>query len=165
DQIDIFGIGDDFAGNRGLLFNPTLWRSHFKPIYAKWIALAKARGLVTLMHSCGMVREVLPDLIDIGLDAWQTVQTHLPGQEPERIKAEIGRHLVFVGAIDTTNVLSVSSPEKVRDHVLSQIRILGKGGGYICAPDHTIMEDVPSENVAVLYRTIAEFKEPGYVTI
>ena len=162
DQLEIFGIGDDFAGNERLLIRPELWRALFKPLYTKWLGMAKEKGLLTLMHSCGQNVEVLPDLIDIGLDAWQTVQIHLPGQGAARIKAEFGQHLAFVGAIDTTNVLGVASPDQVREHVRQQIRALGKGGGYICAPDHTVMEEVPPENVAALYDTIAEFRAPGY---
>ena len=162
DQLEIFGIGDDFAGNERLLIQPELWRALFKPLYARWLGMAKEYGLVTLMHTCGQNMEVLPDLIEIGLDVWQTVQTHLPGQEAVRIKAEYGADLAFIGAIDTTNVLGFASPDQVRAHVQEQIRALGKGGGYICAPDHTIMEEVPPENVAALYDTIAEFRAPGY---
>jgi uroporphyrinogen decarboxylase len=162
DQIDIFGMGDDFAGNRGLLIDPALWRRLFKPLYAKYFGMAKSRGLKTMMHCCGRILDVLPDLIDVGLDAWQTVQTHLPGQEPELIKARFGMNLTFVGAIDTTNVLSISTPEQVRAHVRRQILALAKGGGYICAPDHTIMEEVPAENVMAMYQEIATFQQAGY---
>ena len=165
DQLELFGIGDDFAGNRRLLIRPDLWRALFKPLYAKWLGMAKARGLVTFMHSCGQITEVLPDLIDSGLDVWQTVQTHLPGQDAERIKAEFGEHLAFVGAIDTTNILGSASPGEVRAHVNKQIRALGEGGGYVCAPDHTIMEEVPSQNVAAMYEAIVEFREPGYTLL
>lgn len=162
DQLELFGIGDDFAGNKGLLIRPDLWRALFKPLYAKWLGMAKASGLVTFMHSCGQITEVLPDLIDSGLDVWQTVQTHLPGQGAAHIKAEFGRHLAFVGAIDTTNVLGSSSPDEVHAHVREQIMVLGEGGGYICGPDHTIMENVPPENVAAMYEAIAEFRAAGY---
>jgi uroporphyrinogen decarboxylase len=165
DQLEIFGMGDDFACNDRLLMRPELWRELFKPLYAKWLGMAKSRGLVTFMHSCGHNLEVLPDLIDIGLDAWQTVQTHLPGQEAARLKKEFGNDLAFVGAVDTTNVLGFASADKVRAHVRQQILALGKGGGYICSPDHTLMAEVPSENVVALYETIAEFREPGYTLL
>ena len=165
DQLDIFGLGDDFAGNYGVLIQPELWRSLFKPLYAKWLGMAKAKGLLTFMHCCGNLMDVMPDLIDIGLDAWQTVQTHLPGQSAEYIKKAFGRHLTFVGAIDTTNVLGVGTPDEVRQHVHTQIRALGRGGGYICAPDHTIMSEVPSENVRALYEACAEFREVGYTLL
>ncbi|MFC2113241.1 uroporphyrinogen decarboxylase family protein [Bacteroidota bacterium] len=150
-NLDIFGLGDDFAGNTGLFIDPDLWRKLFKPLYAKYIGMAKDHGLHTFMHCCGKITEVLPDLIDIGLDGWQTVQTHLPGQDPEYIKKEFGKHLTFIGAIDTTNIINREGPEVVRSHVRSQINILGRDGGYICAPDHIILSDVSSENIEALY--------------
>jgi uroporphyrinogen decarboxylase len=162
DQLEVFGLGDDFACNRGLLIRPEVWRQLFKPLYAKWLGMAKTKGLLTLMHCCGLIQEVLPDLIDSGLDAWQTVQTHLPGQDAACIKAEFGQHLAFVGAVDTTNVLGTEDRDRVRAHVREQIQALGAGGGYVCAPDHTIMAEVPSENVAAMYETVAAFREPGY---
>jgi uroporphyrinogen decarboxylase len=164
DQLEILGLGDDFAGNKGLLINPDLWRRYFKPLYAKWMGMARSRGLVTLMHSCGNNLQVLPDLIDSGLDCWQTVQTHLPGQNPERLKREFGRHLTFAGAVDTTNVLGSGTPQEIRDHVRRQILALGEGGGYICGPDHTVMEGVPTENVLAMCEAVAEFRSPGYTT-
>jgi len=165
DQIDIFGQGDDFADNRGLLIRPDLWRSLFKPLYAKYLGMGKARGLPTLMHSCGRIVEVLPDLIDNGLDAWQTVQTHLPGQGPELLKKEFGRHLTFVGAIDSTNILWKATPSQVREHVRRQIEFLGEGGGYICASDHTIFPEVPDENVEAMFAAAGEFRMAGYTGV
>ena len=164
DQLDIFAIGDDFACNSGLLISPDLWRRLYKPLYRKWLEMAKLRGMPTLMHCCGRIVEVLPDLIDIGLDAWETVQTHLPGQRNEDLKRTFGKHLTFVGGIDTTHVLGTQSAAAVRSHVIEQIRALGKNGGYICAPDHTIMAEVPPENVEALYETCRSFQEDGYTS-
>ena len=165
DHIDIFGQGDDFADNRGLLMRPEIWRSLFKPLYAKYLGMGKARGLPTLMHSCGRIVEVLPDLIDCGLDAWQTVQTHLPGQDAATLKRQFGRHLTFVGAIDTTNILSAATPAQVKQHVRQQIDLLAEGGGYVCAADHSIFPEVPNENVAALFEAAAEYRKPGYTLL
>ena len=162
DHLEIFAIGDDFACNTGLFIPPALWRRLFKPLYKKWLTMAKHRRLFTLMHSCGKIVEVLPDLIDIGLDAWETVQTHLPGQSADELKRSFGKHLTFVGGIDTTHVLGLLGPEQVQEHVDSQIKSLGKNGGYICAPDHTIMSEAPTENVLALYRTCSEFRLHTY---
>ena len=162
DRLEIFAIGDDFACNTGLLIPPALWRKLFKPLYKKWLSMAKHRSLFTLMHSCGKIIEILPDLIDIGLDAWETVQTHLPGQSADELKRSFGKHLTFVGGIDTTNILGQSTPEQVEEHVTIQLNSLGKNGGYICAPDHTIMTEVPTENVLALYRTCSEFRRQTY---
>jgi uroporphyrinogen decarboxylase len=158
-QLELFGLGDDFAGNRGLLLHPADWRCLLLPLYAKWLAMAKARGLSTLMHCCGRIIDVLPDLIDCGLDAWQTVQCHLPDQDPRQLKVRFGHNLTFVGGIDTTNVLGLGTPDEVRRHVEQQIRLLGLEGGYICGPDHTILEGVPTENVVALYSTISGFRQ------
>jgi uroporphyrinogen decarboxylase len=165
DELEIFGLGDDFAGNDGMLISPKHWRKLFKPLYAKWFAMAKAKGLFTFMHCCGNLREVLPDLIEIGLDAWQTVQTHLPRQDAATLKAEYGDRLTFVGAIDTTNILGSTPAEQVREHTRRQLELLGRGGGYFCAPDHTIMPEVPPENLAALYDTCREFRMEGYTLL
>ena len=162
--LDVFGLGDDFACNTGLLIPVHLWRRLFLPLYAKWLGMAKTKGLPTLMHSCGRIVEVLPDLIDDGLDAWETVQTHLPGQEPADLKRRFGAHLAFVGGIDTTHLLGRASAQEVRHHVELQIRELAEGGGYVCAPDHTIMAEVPPENVDALYGACAAFRAAGYTT-
>lgn len=157
-NLEIFGLGDDFAANNGMLFDPDLWRELFKPLYAKYIRMAKDYGLYTFMHACGDITAVLPDLIDIGLDGWQTVQTHLNGQRPEFIKKEFGKHITFIGAIDSTNILCKGDSNTVRDHVKKQLDILATGGGYICAPDHIILSDVPSENIEVLYDTCNKYR-------
>ena len=165
DQLDIFGLGDDFAGNDGLLISPDIWRKLFKPLYAKWIGMAKSKGLFTFMHCCGNLIEVLPELIEIGLDAWQTVQTHLSGQSPQVLKEKFGSQLTFVGAIDTTNILWKQSAVQVSEHVRKQVESLGENGGYICAPDHTIMPEVPVENIAALYDTCRSFRKSGYTLL
>jgi uroporphyrinogen decarboxylase len=157
-NLEIFGFGDDFAANDGMLFDPEIWREMFKPLYAKYIRMAKEYGLFTFMHACGNITVVLPDLIDIGLDGWQTVQTHLKGQSPEYIKKEFGRHITFIGAIDSTNILCKGDTRAVRDHVKKQLNILSKGGGYICSPDHIILKDVPSENIEALYDECNKFR-------
>jgi uroporphyrinogen decarboxylase len=162
DQLELFGLGDDFADNRGLLIRPDDWRRLLLPLYAKWLRMAKDRGLLTLMHCCGCIADVLPDLIDNGLDAWQTVQTHLLGQDSQTLKTRFGDNLAFVGAIDTTNILGLADPDHVRAHVEQQIADLGRGGGYICGPDHTILEEVPTANVAALYSAVGAFRRPGY---
>jgi hypothetical protein len=159
--LEILSFGDDFADNRHLLMPPALWRKWFKPLFAKYFAMGKAACLRTWLHACGAIGEVLPDLVDIGLDVWETVQAHLPGNEPERLKREFGRQLVFVVGIDTQHVLRFATPEEVRRHARERIRVLGKGGGCLSRPDHTIKKGVPFENVTALFDGIREFRGKG----
>ena len=151
DRLLVFKTADDVAGQRGLLFSGEMWRRLFKPGMARQFATAKELGLITMIHSCGAVREIIPDLIEIGCDILEPTQVHLPAMAPRELKREFGKDMTFFGAICTQKTLPYGTPEDVRREVHERIRVLGEGGGYICSPDHTVMDDVPVENVLALY--------------
>lgn len=148
--VDFYWISDDFASARNLMMSPEHWRKYLKPTYRRIFDLAKSYGVKIWFHCCGMFRSVLPDLIDIGMDLWETVQVHLPGNEPEVLKREYGQDITFFGAINTQQTLPFGTPDDVRSEVRERVRVLGKGGGYICGPDHSILPDVPIENVIAM---------------
>ena len=75
-----------------MVISPGHWCKSLNPTYEKYFALAKIFDLKIWFHSCGQFRPVMGDLIDIGMDVWETVQTHLPGNEPEVLKCEYGDH-------------------------------------------------------------------------
>ena len=100
--------------------------------------------------SCGNITQVLPDLIDIGMDVWETVQLHTLPMSPKQLKREYGRHITFFGGINTQR-LPFATPEEVRSEVLECIKILGRDSGYICGPDHHIKPDVSLENTVALF--------------
>jgi uroporphyrinogen decarboxylase len=161
-KADIFSMGDDFAGQLGMLLDPRDWRRFLMPAYRRLFGLAKAHGLRVWFHSCGAITPVLPDLIEAGLDVWETVQAHLPGNEPERIKREFGRDITFFGGINTQATLPFGTPDAVRREVRERIRVLGKGGGYICGPDHHIKPHFPLDNVLAMVEEIEGFRGEGY---
>jgi uroporphyrinogen decarboxylase len=154
-------LGDDFAGQRGILISPEMWRRFFKSAYAKLFEQAKKHGLYIWFHCCGTFRQVMPDLIDMGLDVWETVQLHLPGNDPAELKREYGQHITFAGGINTQSTLPFGTPEDVRAEVRERIRVLGQGGGYICGPDHTVRPEVPVENVAALFDEVRRYRADG----
>lgn len=156
-----FNMGDDFGTQRGMMIEPGLWRKLFKPVYKKIFSLAKSFGLYVWFHSCGAISDVIPDLIEIGMDVWETVQTHLPGNEPERIKKEYGKDITFFGAINTQSTLPYGTVEQVRNEVRERIKVLGKSGGYICGPDHQIKTEMPFENIMVMFDEIKKFRYEG----
>lgn len=160
-HLDILHLADDFASQRGLMMNPSLWRQFLKPRYEKLFALGKRRGLPVWFHSCGDITAVLPDLIDIGMDVWETVQLHtLPMTAPE-LKREYGRHITFFGGVNTQRLPFVS-PESVADEVRRCIDCLGEGGGYICGPDHHIKPDVPGANAIALFDAARKYAKARY---
>ena len=161
DAMPIFCLGDDFATQRGLMISPSDWRRFLKPRFARLFELAKARGKHVWFHSCGNIAAILPDLIDIGADVWETVQLHTLPFTPRELKRRFGRHLAFFGGVSTQR-LPFATPEQVRREVRRCIEALGEGGGYICGPDHHVKPDVPPENVVALFDEARSFRRPGY---
>jgi uroporphyrinogen decarboxylase len=123
---------------------------------ARLFALAKSYGKVVWYHCCGAMSELLPDLIDMGMDILEPCQVHLPGMAPERLKRDFGKEVVFYGAINTQRTLPFGTEEDVRREVRERIRVLGSDGGYIVGPDHTVNRDVPPQNVVALYDEAAK---------
>lgn len=151
-------FGDDFSTQKGMMLSPKHWRTYLKPTFEKYFALAKKYDFKVWFHSCGQFRPVMGDLIDIGLDVWETAQVHLKGNEPEILKQEYGDYITFFGAISTQTVLPFGTEEEVRKQVRDRIRVLGRNGGYICGPDHGIMPDVPLENVLAMVDEAKRFR-------
>jgi uroporphyrinogen decarboxylase len=157
----IFKTSDDLATQRGLMFRPELWRKLFKPRLARQFQVGKELGLLNMIHACGDISAILPDLVDIGLDILEPTQAHLPGMRPEWLKREFGAHLTFFGAISTQTTIPYGAPEEVRQEVRERIRILGAGGGYIVSPDHEVLEGMPSANVVALYEAAGSLNMPS----
>lgn len=160
-KLDILYLADDFASQRGLMMDPALWRKVLKPRYEKLFAIGKRRGLPIWFHSCGDITAVLPDLIDIGLDVWETVQLHALPMTPEALKRQYGRHITFFGGVNTQS-LPFRTPNEVADEARRCIDLLGEGGGYICGPDHHIKPDVPAVNVVALFKMARTYRRAGY---
>jgi uroporphyrinogen decarboxylase len=156
DKLDILYLADDFASQRGLIMNPVLWRKLLKPRYAKLFAIGKRLRLPIWFHSCGDITAVLPDLIEIGMDVWETVQLHTLPFSPVELKQRYGSAITFFGGVSTQS-LPFKSPIQVADEVRRCIDALGPGGGYICGPDHHIKPDVPAANTIALFETARQY--------
>jgi len=157
DLLDIFCLGDEFATQRGLLISPGLWRQYLKPVYRKIFGYAKKRHKPVWFHSCGDITEILPDLIDIGMDVWETVQLHTLPLSAQELKRKYGGEITFFGGINTQN-LPFTDVESIKREVENCVRVLGKGGGYICGPDHHIKPDVSVEQTLALFDTAQSVK-------
>jgi uroporphyrinogen decarboxylase len=153
----IFDIGDDVAHARGLVMRPELWRRIFKPVLRRLVGMARARGFISWFHCCGAMREIIPDLIEVGVQVLEPCQVHLPGMEPEGLKRDFGRDLTFFGAINTQRTLPRGTPQEVKAEVRERIRVLGRGGGYILSSDHTVLADVPAENVLAMFEAAGSY--------
>lgn len=161
DHMPILCLGDDFATQRGLMMSPEMWRRLLKPAYARMFAIGHARGKAVWFHSCGDITSVIPDLLEIGMEVWETVQLQALPMSAHDLKREFGTDLTFFGGISTQR-LPFTTPDCVRDEVRRVIEALGSGGGYICGPDHHIKADSPPANTWALFDEIAKFRQEGY---
>lgn len=155
-NLTMFELNDDVGGQNALLISPVVWRKYIKPRLRKQVELCKKFGVKVQYHSCGSVREILPDLVEIGVDVLNPVQPKAWGMDPFELKREFGRHITLHGGVDEQELLPRGKPQEVRDYVKKLIDEVGKDGGLIVAPCHTLQPDTPSENVLALYEPIWE---------
>lgn len=152
-DLDGFYFGDDWGQQKGLIMGPDLWREFIKPRMARMYKKVKDKGLFVLQHSCGDVESIFEDLIEIGLDCYQTFQPEIYDEYYglETIKEKYGDRLAFWGGISTQQVLPDSTPEEVRQETIRLIKAMSKDGGYICAPTHALEFDAPPENILAMF--------------
>jgi uroporphyrinogen decarboxylase len=151
-DLDCIRFGDDWGQQSGLIMGPRLWRRFVKPRMAIMYARVKDAGLAVMQHSCGAIQELFPDLIDIGLDIFNTFQPEV--MDVHAIKREYGRHLTFYGGISTQQVLPRVGPTELKAHIRKMIAEIGSKGGFIVAPTHAIPRDVPPENILAFVETV-----------
>ena len=139
----IFG-GDDMGQKGRPLLSPRAFRKFFKPAYREIFDKIHDLGAIAFNHSCGNITELLPDLIDAGLDGWQSLE---PASQIDHaaLKKRYGDAFLFVGGLDSREI-SFGTPESVRTHVREQIHKMGRGGGYICGPTHDFLTETPLDN-------------------
>lgn len=151
-RLDFFRIGDDFGTQRGLLLGPTQWRETFGPALKAVAGTAKSAGATYYYHhSCGGIRPLIGDLLDIGMDVLDPIQVLAEGMEPAALKRDFGDRLCFSGGVDEQRLLPQGTPEEVRAAVRRLCGILGAGGGYFLGPTHNFQEDIPTENIVAIY--------------
>ena len=151
--IDMVEYNDDVGSQNGLLLSPAMWRRHLKPRLAEFTRLCKPYGVAVRYHSCGGIRPIIPDLIEIGVDVLNPVQTAARGMAADGLKRDFGHRLCFNGGVDTQELLPHATADRVRSETRLLIDTLGRDGGFILAPSHVYQADVPVENVVAVYET------------
>ncbi len=155
DRLDAVLIGNDLGSQSGLMLSPELIREFVLPGTRQLVAQAKARGYKVIHHSCGAVREIIPDLIAAGVEAIHPIQALAVGMEPKGLRHDFGDRVAFCGGVDAQNLLVNGAPEQVQEKVRQLHRILPTG--LIIAPSHeAILPDIPPANIAALLQTATE---------
>ena len=154
--VDGVRVGDDYGSQLGLLMSPKAWRRYIKPRLVRIYAVYQQAGLPVFQHSCGDLRTILADFVEMRLSVLHPLQ---PKAMPHlEVAAACGGKLTFFGGIDTQELLPFGTPRQVRESVSSCVDLFGKQGSYIIAPSQEVMSDVPIENVKALVSAIKELR-------
>jgi uroporphyrinogen decarboxylase len=159
DNVDIIKIGDDLGTQESLLISPKMYRELLKPVHADFIRFIKARTRAkVLFHSDGDVAPLIEDFIEIGVDILNPIQTSASKMSDlPSLKKRFGDNIVFCGGIDSHRILPYGCVADVREEVRRVIQMLGPGGGCMIGAVHTVMNDVPPENVLAMVDAVEEF--------
>lgn len=159
ENVDIIKIGDDLGTQDRLMISPKMYRQVLKPIHADYIAFIRQRTRAKVFfHTDGDVFDLLDDFVEIGVDILNPIQTSAGKMANlAELKRRYGSHLVFCGAVDTQSILPSGTPREVRREVRRVIDLLGPGGGYMVASVHTIMDEVPPENILAMVDEAVEY--------
>ncbi|NLJ35864.1 MAG: hypothetical protein GX358_06515 [candidate division WS1 bacterium] len=150
--VQVVQMADDLGHQGGPMMSLELYRKYIKPRQKELIAFVRERtDAFMFLHSCGSIRQFLPDFIEVGIDIINPVQPGAADMDAQALKSEFGDRLSFWGGIDTQRVLPEGTPEEVAEETRRVVEILGHGGGYVLNSVHNIQADVPAENVVAMY--------------
>jgi hypothetical protein len=150
-KADVYSTWDDVASQDGLMFSPQLFKKYFLPFWKKIISMVKSKSLIFGWHCCGNVNEVLPLMIDAGIDMFDVVQTSAKDMEIEKFYKRFGKDVCINGAIDVQKLLVNKKPKDIKEEVKKIKDLWGLGGGAIIGPSHEILPETPIENVLAIY--------------
>lgn len=159
DCVDAIGEADDFAGQFRMLISPASYRRLVKPLHKQLFDFIHARTKAKIFfHSCGSIRAVIPDLIEIGVDILNPIQVSATGMDSAELKREFGKDIVFWGGgVDTQRVFGTGTPQEVSDDVRRRIDDLAPGGGFVFATVHNIQGNVPPQNIMAMWDTLQQY--------
>ena len=152
-KVTATSVAEDMGSQTGLLYSRKHLQEFFFPYMKRMMDLAHEAGAFVNTHSDGAIRDIIPDLIDMGADIINPVQWRCDGMDREALKRDFGDRVVFEGAMDNQYTLPFGSEAEVRQEVRDNIRILGAGGGFILGPCHNIQVLTPPENIVAMYET------------
>jgi len=154
--IDGILFGDDWGHQQGVIVGPRRWRQFIKPRWAKVYAAVHAHGKLVLHHSCGSVAEIMPDIIEIGVDVLESVQPEAAGMNPYELKKRWGNHITFWGCLGSQSIIPFGAPQQIREEVRRLRAEMGRGGGFILAPAKPLQPGTPTENAVAVFEAFTE---------
>ncbi len=154
--VDGIMFGDDWGDQRGVIIGPDRWRELIKPRWARLYERVHSHGKLALAHSCGSIVDILPDIIEIGLDVIESCQPEAEGMNPYELKKQFGDKITFWGALGSQSIIPNGTPAEVRAEIAHLKREMSVSGGYILAPAKPLQPETPVENAAAILEAFNE---------
>jgi len=153
DLLDAVLIGNDFGSQASLMLSRDLIREFVLPGTRQLVEQAKSHGLKVIHHSCGAIRDLIPDLIGIGVDAIHPIQALAYGMEAEGLAKDFGAQVSFCGGVDAQNLLVRGTPAQVAARV-RELKTLFPTGLIISPSHEAILPDIPPANLQALFEAV-----------
>jgi len=164
DLVDVVCQGDDLGMQTGLQISPDMYRRIVKPFHKKLFSFIKSKTKAKLwLHSCGSVYTILPDLIEVGVDILNPVQTSAKYMDLPRLKKEFGKEVVFWGGGIDIQKLPGMDERQIDEHVKYVIDIMAPGGGYVFAATHNILPETSGEKIHASYMSAVKNRSRRYL--
>jgi len=154
--IDAILFGDDWGHQQGVILGPKRWRQFLKPRWARIYEAVHAHGKIVIHHSCGSVADIMPDIIEIGMDVLESVQPEAAGMNPYELKKKWGDKIAFWGGLGSQSTIPLGTPDEIRQEIRRLRSEMSRGGGYILAPAKPLQPGTPTENAVAILETITE---------
>ena len=155
-KLDVVLTGDDFGAQNAPLISPKMWSDFLGDGFEKYVQIAKKYGLTVMHHSCGSIKQIIPLLIDRGLDILQSLQPEAANMDAETLQKEFGDKLAFQGGISIQQTLPFGNFKEIEAEVKSRKETFGKNNNYILCSSHNVQADVSVENAEILLNAYAD---------
>jgi uroporphyrinogen decarboxylase len=157
-ELPVDGIlfGDDWGDQRGVILGPERWREFLKPRWKRVYDAVHGAGKIVMSHSCGSVADIMPDIIEMGMDVLESVQPEAAGMDPYELKRRYGDRIAFWGCLGSQSTIGRGSPEQIHREVQRLAAEMPRGGGYILAPAKPLQPGTPLENAVAIVEALRE---------
>ncbi len=160
--INVIQFGDDLGTQEAPQISPAMYREMIKPYHARQYQYIRNNypNVKVFLHSCGAIYDLIPDLIDAGVEILNPVQISAKGMDPVKLKKEFGKYLTFWGGgANMQYTVNLGTVEEIRREVRELIEIFSPGGGFVFNQVHNIQPGVPPEKIMAIYDTALEYRK------
>jgi uroporphyrinogen decarboxylase len=143
--VDCVHVGDDWGTQNGLLVGIDMWREFVKPYFHKTCQAAREAGLLVSLHCCGKVDELIPEMIECGVNVFDPFQPEV--MDIWHLREQYRNKIAFWGGLSVQQLMPYGSVEDVKKESKRLLELMAPGGGYIFAPSHSLTGDIPVQNI------------------